>query len=89
MSLAIDLARTHPRGPPGDGKYFAAMVPATGAKCSIEENDDPQAARVLLVIDLETNTPTVLSGTAGRSRLVQFFWLNVIDCHYAFNSIKM
>ena len=59
-----------------DGKYFAAMVPATGAKCSIEENDDPQAARVLLVIDLETNTPNVLSGTAGRSRLVQFFWLN-------------
>ena len=35
-----------------NGKYFAAMVPASGAKCSIEEDDDPQAARVLLVIDL-------------------------------------
>ena len=22
-----------------DGKYFAAMVPASGAKCAIEEND--------------------------------------------------
>ena len=37
-----------------DGKYFASMVPASGAKCAIEEIDDPQAARVLLVIDLET-----------------------------------
>ena len=36
-----------------DGKYFAAMVPASGAKCAIEEDDDPQAARVLLVIDLK------------------------------------
>ena len=59
-----------------NGKYFAAMVPATGAKCSIEEDDDPQAARVLLVIDLETNTPNVLSGTKGKSRLVGFQWLN-------------
>ena len=23
-----------------NGKYFAAMVPATGAKCSIEDDDD-------------------------------------------------
>ena len=27
-----------------DGKYFASMVPASGAKCAIEEIDDPQAA---------------------------------------------
>ena len=59
-----------------NGKYFAAMVPASGAKCAIEEDDDPQAARVLLVIDLETNTPTLLSGTKSRSRLVGFDWLN-------------
>ena len=59
-----------------NGKYFASMVPATGAKCSIEENDDPQAARVLLVIDLETNTPTVLSGTRGKSRLSYFTWIS-------------
>lgn len=59
-----------------NGKYFASMVPATGAKCSIEENDDPQAARVLLVIDLETNKPTVLSGTKGKSRLTGFTWVS-------------
>ena len=59
-----------------NGKYFAAMVPASGGKCAIEEDDDPQAARVLLVIDLETNTPSVLSGTKGKSRLVGFQWLN-------------
>ena len=58
------------------GKYFASMVPATGAKCSIEENDDPQAARVLLVIDLDTNKPTVLSGTRGKSRLTGFTWVS-------------
>ena len=59
-----------------DGKYFAAMVPASGAKCAIEETDDPQSARVLLVIDLETNTPTVLSGTKSKSRLTNFYWLS-------------
>ena len=59
-----------------DGKYFASMVPASGPKCAIEEIDDPQAARVLLVIDLETNTPTVLSGTRGKSRLTGFTWIS-------------
>jgi hypothetical protein len=59
-----------------NGKYFAAMVPASGAQCAIEEDDDPQAARVLLVIDLETNTPTVLSGTKSNARLVGFSWLS-------------
>jgi len=59
-----------------DGKYFASMVPASGAKCAIEEIDDPQAARVLLVIDLETNKPTVLSGTKGKSRLTGFTWIS-------------
>tara|TARA_B100001027_G_scaffold185456_1_gene137735 strand:- start:18 stop:2015 length:1998 start_codon:yes stop_codon:yes gene_type:complete len=59
-----------------DGKYFASMVPASGPKCAIEEIDDPQAARVLLVIDLETNTPKVLSGTRGKSRLTGFSWIS-------------
>ena len=59
-----------------DGKYFASMVPASGAKCAIEEIDDPQAARVLLVIDLETNTPKVLSGTRGKDRLTSFTWIS-------------
>ena len=66
-----------------DGKYFASMVPASGAKCSIEENDDPQAAKVLLVINLETNTPKVLSGTKGKSRLTSFTWLS--NTRIAFN----
>ena len=65
-----------------DGKYFASMVPASGAKCAIEEIDDPQAARVLLVIDLDTNTPTVLSGTRGKSRLSGFTWIS--DTRIAF-----
>ena len=59
-----------------DGKYFASMVPASGAKCAIEDIDDPQAARVLLVIDLETNTPKVLSGTRGKDRLTGFTWIS-------------
>ena len=59
-----------------DGKYFASMVPASGAKCAIEEIDDPQAARVLLVIDLDNNTSQVLSGTRGKDRLTSFTWIS-------------
>ena len=59
-----------------NGKYFAAMIPATGPKCSIDEDSENQAPRVLLVIDLETNKPNVLSGTSGNSRLLDFEWLN-------------
>ena len=59
-----------------DGKYFASMVPASGPKCAIEEIDDPQAARVLLVIDLENNTSQVLSGTKGKDRLTSFTWIS-------------
>ena len=39
-----------------DGRYFAAMIPASGPKCSIDADaDDDQSARVLLVRDLQTN----------------------------------
>ena len=51
-----------------NGKYFAAMVPASGAKCAIEDDDDPQAARVLLVIDLKQIHQS-FSGTKSKSRI--------------------
>ena len=36
-----------------NGRYFAAMVPASGPKCSIDPDaDDAQSARVLLVLSL-------------------------------------
>ena len=59
-----------------NGKYFAAMVPASGPKCLIESEDEPQSPSVLLVIDLETNKPNVLSGTSGGARVIGFTWLN-------------
>jgi len=52
-----------------NGKYFAAMVPASGPQCSISADEDDQSQRVLLVINLETNTPQVLSGTAVMQEL--------------------
>lgn len=58
-----------------DGKYFAALVPANGAVCSIESTDDSSGTRVLLVIDLETQTPKLLSGTKGSNRIGSFFWM--------------
>jgi len=65
-----------------NGKYFAAMVPASGPKCAIESEDEPQSPSVLLVIDLETNKPNVLSGTSGGARVIGFTWLN--DSRIAF-----
>lgn len=60
-----------------NGKYFAAMVPASGPKCSINQDEDSnQSAKVLLVIDLETNKPNVLSGTSAGATIVGFTWLN-------------
>ena len=59
-----------------NGKYFAAMVPATGPNCSISDEEEGQSPRVLLVIDLETNTPNVLSGTRSGSKIVWFQWIS-------------
>lgn len=60
-----------------NGKYFAAMIPASGPKCSINQDEDSnQSAKVLLVIDLETNKPNVLSGTSAGATIVGFTWLN-------------
>ena len=33
-----------------NGKYFAAMVPATGAKCSIEDDDDLKQQEFCLLL---------------------------------------
>tara|TARA_B110000008_G_scaffold252935_1_gene267874 strand:+ start:183 stop:2171 length:1989 start_codon:yes stop_codon:yes gene_type:complete len=59
-----------------DGKYFAAMVPASGPKCSINKEEQGQSPSVLLVIDLETNTPNVLSGTRSGAKIIYFQWLS-------------
>ena len=59
-----------------NGRYFAAMVPATGPNCSISDEEEGQSPRVLLVIDLETNTPNVLSGTRSGSKIVWFQWIS-------------
>jgi dipeptidyl aminopeptidase/acylaminoacyl peptidase len=58
-----------------DGSKYAALVPISGGTCSIEEDNDPKAARVLLVMDLKTGKPTLLSGTADNARISSFFWL--------------
>ena len=42
-----------------DGKKYAALVPINGPACAVEEDDDPQSARVLLVMDLETKNPII------------------------------
>ena len=59
-----------------DGKHFAALVPANGAVCSIEGVEETAGAPVLLVIDLETQTPRLLSGVKSSNRIGYFFWMN-------------
>ena len=59
-----------------NGKYFAALVPANGAVCSIEGVEETAGTPVLLVIDLETQTPKLLSGTQSSNRIGYFFWMS-------------
>lgn len=59
-----------------DGQYFAALVPANGAVCSIEGTEDTAGTPVLLVIDLKTQTPKLLSGTQSSNRIGYFFWMS-------------
>jgi len=56
-----------------DGKYFAALVPANGAVCSIEGTQETAGTPVLLVIDMETQTPKLLSGAKSSNRIGNFF----------------
>ncbi|MEL0208692.1 MAG: hypothetical protein VW915_07330, partial [Gammaproteobacteria bacterium] len=59
-----------------DGNYFAALVPANGAVCSIEGAEETAGTPVLLVIDLKTQTPKLLSGTQSSNRIGYFFWMS-------------
>jgi len=59
-----------------DGKYFAALVPANGAVCSIEGTQETAGTPVLLVIDMETQTPKLLSGAKSSNRIGNFFWMS-------------
>ena len=59
-----------------DGNYFAALVPANGAVCSIEGAEETAGTPVLLVIDLKTQTQKLLSGTQSSNRIGYFFWMS-------------
>ena len=69
------------------GKYFAALVPVSGGKCTIEDSDDKSAAKVLLVVEIATMSSKVLSGTGGGSKITNFFWLS--DTRIGFNKQPM
>ena len=59
------------------GRYYAAMVPSTPPKCSIDEPEDDEMINVLVVIDLEDDMKAKrLSGTSMNARVSSFTWLN-------------
>ena len=59
------------------GRYYAAMVPSTTPKCSIDEPEDDEMINVLVVIDLEDGMKAKrLSGTSMNARVSSFTWLN-------------
>jgi len=61
------------------GKYYAAMVSVEKNVCDIEEESDQDAIkskRVLVVTDLATMTPKIISGTTAGSAVSSFSWLN-------------
>ena len=59
------------------GRYYAAMVPSTAPKCSIDEPEDDEMIKVLVVIDLEDGMKAKrLSGTSMNARVSSFSWLN-------------
>ena len=59
------------------GRYYAAMVPSTPPKCSIDEPEDDEMIKVLVVIDLEDGMKAKrLSGTSMNARVSSFSWLN-------------
>ena len=52
------------------GRYYAAMVPSTPPKCSIDEPEDDEMINVLVVIDLEDGMKAKrLSGTSMNARV--------------------
>ena len=61
------------------GDYYAAMVPLDQNVCDIKDETDQEAVkadRVLVVTDLKTMTPKVISGTTAGSAVTSFVWLN-------------
>ena len=61
------------------GDYYAAMVALDQNVCEINDETDQEAEkadRVLVVTDLKTMTPKVISGTTAGSAVTSFVWLN-------------
>ena len=61
------------------GEFLAAMVPVDDNVCDIEDESDQEMMatdRVLVVTNLETMEPKVISGTTAGSAVTSFRWLN-------------
>tara|TARA_E500000178_G_C17025019_1_gene757547 strand:- start:617 stop:2677 length:2061 start_codon:yes stop_codon:yes gene_type:complete len=61
------------------GDYYAAMVSVDKNVCDIKDETDQEAQRskrVLVVTDLKTMKPKVISGTTAGSAVSDFAWLN-------------
>jgi len=61
------------------GDYYAAMVSVDKNVCDIKDETDQEAQkskRVLVVTDLKTMQPKVISGTTAGSAVSDFVWLN-------------
>ena len=61
------------------GEFLAAMVPVDDNVCDIEDETDQEMMatdRVLVVTNLETMEPKVISGTTAGSAVTSFRWLN-------------
>ena len=61
------------------GKFIAAMVSINKNVCDIKDETDQEANRadrVLVVTNLDTMEPKVLSGTSAGSSVSSFSWLN-------------
>ena len=61
------------------GEFLAAMVPVDDNVCDIKDETDQEMMatdRVLVVTNLETMEPKVISGTTACSAVTSFRWLN-------------
>ena len=61
------------------GEFLAAMVPVDDNVCDIKDETDQEMMatdRVLVVTNLETMEPKIISGTTAGSAVTSFRWLN-------------
>ena len=61
------------------GEFLAAMVPVDENVCDIKDETDQEMMatdRVLVVTNLETMEPKIISGTTAGSAVTSFRWLN-------------